>query len=148
MKFSVEFVPSNLRRFVVVVFGVATACLVLFHFSAGIKWTLLLAILLATAWAWRESPLFVHRLVVDEQGFATIFVNHTAWEADLLSGSFLTRWLCVLKWRTNRHMIWQAVLPDMMSKEDYRCVLVWARWGQPTKTQRKQRAVQRGEQKW
>ena len=115
------------------------------YFSSSLKFALLTVTMACAAWAWREAPLFVRRLSVDNEGFATIFVDKVAWEAELCAESFLTHHLCLLKWQCNRGVIWQAVLPDMLPRDDFRRVLLWAKWGQPTNTQRQNRAVQRGE---
>ena len=134
--FVIDFVPSRRRKWGVAAFGLCIAGHIALSFSGSLKIIWLLCVLGSFAWAWRESPLFVQRLAVDTQGFAVIFVRDVAWEAELLSGSLVSRTLCLLHWRTNQGMLWQCVLPDSVSHENYRRILVWARWGQPSLAQR------------
>ncbi|MDK4681185.1 hypothetical protein QDY71_05775 [Kingella negevensis] len=137
--FSVAFAPSRLRRWGAMCFGAWLFVLVAMMFSGSLKIVLLLAILATTALAWREPPLFVRRLVVDEQGFAAIFADDLAWEVKLGAGSFITSAACCLKWETSHGVIWQWVFADMLSAEDWRRLVAWAKYGQPSKKAQKER---------
>ncbi|QMT32237.1 protein YgfX [Alysiella filiformis] len=127
--FQAAFVPSRWRKMGMVFLTMCLmGCVMAFHFGT-VRLVLLAAIGISGAWAWRESPHFVQHLdVQDDVAYLTI-QNQTV-EANLRSGSLISRHVCFLRWQCENRTIWQCVLPDMLPENDFRRLRLWALWCQ------------------
>lgn len=127
--FQAAFVPSRWRKMGVLLLAMClTLCVILFHFGV-MRWLLLLAIVASSARAWRESPHFVQQLDVQDD-VAYLTIQNQTFEANLRSGSLISRHVCFLCWQCENRTIWQCVLPDMLPENDFRRLRVWALWCQ------------------
>ena len=81
----------------------------------------------ATYWAYFD-PYFIHKIEFDEQHRAIIFTRFWASQANVLSGSFATPFLCILHWQTDSRTIVQWILPDSTDRESFRRLRLWLRF--------------------
>lgn len=124
--------PSLWRKMMIGALALAMLGCALMYFQGMRLVVLLLALGLATTWAWRD-PLPVRHIVIDDEYRAWLLLHQddeTLHEAELLAGSLIHRWGCFLKWRCNGRVFWLAVLPDMLDADGFRKLRVWARFGQ------------------
>ncbi len=127
--FQAALVPSKWRKIAVLVLCVALWCgAMMFHFGT-MRWAFCAMIALCGAWAWREPTHFISQIFVQQQD-VRLQINRQTVEARLLSGSLVSRYVCCLRWQCGKRVIWQWILPDMLSENDFRRVRVWAKWGQ------------------
>lgn len=129
--FQAAFRVSKMRKALILCMFIVGVCGVMGYFGGMMRWLLLAAMILTTAWAWRE-PHQVHHLMVDEfyQAWLLLADEEVLHEATLLSGSLIHRWGCFLKWRCDGRVFWQVVLPDMLDGDVFRRLRVWTMFGQ------------------
>ena len=75
----------------------------------------------------------IKRIAVNRQGQAVVEMGLESEQvgAQLLSGSLIMREVMLLRWLIGKRIYRQILLPDMTGVEEYRRLLVWARWGLP-----------------
>ena len=136
--FQASLQPSRLlRRGVLLLHGLALA-VVWRYFDGKDGLALSVACLASAAWAWQQNGRraqggWVGHIEVDTQGRVTlVFVpGGSAVQAQLLSGSLISRYGLWLKWRIGDEVVWRVLLPDMTDADSYRRLVVWARWHPP-----------------
>ena len=91
--FRADFVSSRIQRGLALGYAALLVGAVCVYFSGSLKWGLLAAITACGAWAaWRKPRYDVKRLMVDNQGFAAVFIGDEAFAAQPISGCLATRW--------------------------------------------------------
>lgn len=113
-------------------FALLTGCCV-WYLHGGARALVLVLLLAAAAYAWREPSVVVRKLRIDAYGRVWLYVagRRKPLAVTLASGSFIHVYGCFLCWRTEKgRRIDQMVLPDMLSRDDFRKLRVWARFGQ------------------
>lgn len=101
------------------------------QYGAGsLRVFLLLATVLATAWAWWQ-PAHIDALQLRDAGSAMVRMNDVEYVAHLRAGS-LHGWRCALLcWQLeNGHTHWQCLLPDSLHGDDWRHLTLWLQFGQ------------------
>lgn len=129
--FQAAFAPSKLRRLAAAVLtGALLWCVWQYH-TGSTRLLLLAATLAAAVWAWRgDAPPF-RSLSVNRQGQASLtHRDGSTCNAVLLPGSLISPYACFLKWQIGDMVCWQCILPDMLERETWRRMTVWARFGQ------------------
>lgn len=137
--FRADFVPSHIQRGLALGYAALLVCAVCAYFSGCLKWGLLAAVVACCAWAWRKPRYAVHRLAVDNQGFAAVFIGDEAFAAQPISGCLATRWVCFIHWQTMDAAFWQYVFCDATDAATFRRLRLWLEYGQPTRAQIKRR---------
>ena len=83
--------------------------------------------------------------MVDNQGFAAVFIGDEAFAAQPISGCLATRWACFIHWQTMDVAFWQCVpglqcmFYDATDAAAFRQLRLWLEYGQPTRAQIKRR---------
>ena len=135
--FQTAFKPSRIGLIAATLLYAAsiTACVVWFYGWQRIIGLLLLAVCMWHTWCvlLLKRSDSVHQLVVTPRGEASVFLGsgQAAFQAELDSRSLLSSHILFLKWQLDDRIIWQYVFPDSSGDENFRKILVWARWEQP-----------------
>ncbi|MBF0803391.1 MULTISPECIES: protein YgfX [unclassified Neisseria] len=135
--FQTAFKPSPAGKALTVFLHLCAACLCFAEFYGAARIIGLLLLAAAFFRAWHSQNLrhadAVHKITVSPQGRAVVFTGRPPadFEAVLRPGSLVSPYAMFLKWDVGGRTIWQFVLPDMTERENFRRLLVWARWGQP-----------------
>ena len=138
--FRVDFVASRIGRGLALGYAALLVGAVCVYFSGSLKWGLLAAIAACGAWAaWRKPRYDVKRLMVDNQGFAAVFIGDEAFAAQPISGCLATRWACFIHWQTMDATFWQCMFYDATDAAAFRQLRLWLEYGQPTRAQIKRR---------
>lgn len=132
MPFAVRFGVSRRRRWLCAGLYALLVCCTWAYADGWLCAAMLFTCTLAAAYAWREPQPRIGALNIDARGQALLHFDggDEALAADLLSGSLISRSLCVFKWRVDGRIHYQAVWPDMLPPDDWRRLRVWARFGQ------------------
>ena len=138
--FRADFVASRVGRGLALGYAALLVGAVCVYFSGSLKWGLLAAIAACGAWAaWRKPRYDVKRLMVDNQGFAAVFIGDEAFAAQPISGCLATRWACFIHWQTMDATFRQCVFYDATDAAAFRQLRLWLEYGQPTRAQIKRR---------
>lgn len=137
--FRADFVSSRIGRGLALGYAALLVGAVCAYFSGSLKWGLLVAVVACCAWAWRKPRYAVHRLAVDNQGFAAVFIGDEAFAAQPISDCLATRWVCFIHWQTMDAAFWQCVFYDATDAATFRQLRLWLEYGQPTRAQIKRR---------
>ena len=137
--FRADFVSSRIGRGLALGYAALLVGAVCAYFSGSMKWGLLVAVVACCAWAWRKPRYAVHRLAVDNQGFAAVFIGDEAFAAQPISDCLATRWVCFIHWQTMDAAFWQCVFYDATDAATFRQLRLWLEYGQPTRAQIKRR---------
>lgn len=137
--FRADFVSSRIGRGLALGYAALLVGAVCAYFSGSLKWGLLVAVVACCAWAWRKPRYAVHRLAVDNQGFAAVFIGDEAFAAQPISDCLATRWVCFIHWQTMDAAFWQCVFYDATNAAAFRQLRLWLEYGQPTRAQIKRR---------
>lgn len=127
LAFRAHFRVSKERRLIVLILGLICVLTIVFSFSGSLKIVWCFAALLALCYAWRE-PIIIQTLLVDTQARASLIIHQETHSAQLLSGSLITPYLCILKWQVGEKVIWQSIWRDSVSPDEFRRVRVWAKF--------------------
>lgn len=130
--FQAAFRVSNIRKALILLWSAVLTVAAWVGFEGVMLGAIWASILLSAAWAWCEPMPVVH-LHVDSDYQAWLLLREdeaVLYEAQLLSGSLIHRWGCFLRWRCEGKVFWQMILPDMLDKETFRRLRVWAVFGQ------------------
>ncbi|MDO4434189.1 MAG: hypothetical protein Q4B82_06385 [Alysiella sp.] len=134
--FAVDFVPSKLRRWLVLVLFIWLSVCVLLYVSGSLKVLWLLAGSASALYAWREPHHRVTRLEIDPQQRATVYYHNQKYLAHLRSGSLIAPHIACLHWQLcdaydeNTILIYQWIFPDSTDVASQRRLRVWATWAQ------------------
>lgn len=126
--FAVSLRPSKRRRAIVCLTAAVALAAACSAAEGSLKTLLSAAVLLSSAWAWREPQPRIVRIETDAAQRAILFTDDRAEYARLLSGSLVSPWLMLLKWQTGSRILHQALFPDMTDADGWRRLTVWARF--------------------
>lgn len=129
--FQAAFRVSRIRRVGIVVWLILLCWGLSEALLDEMRWLAMGLAVMMAIWAWRESHPIIH-LSIDADYQAWLIFHHQemVYEAELLSGSLIYRWVCLLRWRCDGKVYWHMILPDMLDKETFRRLRVWAVFGQ------------------
>lgn len=125
---NISLAASKWRRIFVLFYAMIVLGLVTIYCSGSLKWVLLVFTVLATAYAWHEPNNSIQKIMISKDKKAVLFWHNLAQEADLCGQSFVSRFVCLLRWRTNSQAYWQCVFFDNTDADSYRRLCVWARF--------------------
>lgn len=126
--FAVSLRPSKRRRAIVCLTAAVALAAACSAAEGSLKTLLSAAVLLSSAWAWREPQPRIVRIETDAAQRAILFTDDRAEYARLLSGSLVSPWLMLLKWQTGSRILHQSLFPDMTDADGWRRLTVWARF--------------------
>lgn len=124
---------SKLRQIICCLLYLSLLIVCLMYFQGGkmISGAIILTALFI--WAYFIQPSYIIAIHINENGQAFLYFSNRktiAYSAQLQKGSLISLYACFLKWKYHDKIIWQVILPDMIDREDFRRLRVWARFGQ------------------
>lgn len=99
------------------------------YFEGWRLWFLCLLTAISTFYALRKPKQYVQGVCVRHHQ-AWLMIHNTEYPATLLGSSFIHPYVCFFHWQLETGKIWQCVLPDMLTADDFRRLRVWARFSQ------------------
>ncbi|ASK28121.1 transcriptional regulator [Neisseria chenwenguii] len=134
--------PSGRLKILAAALHLAALSVCITAFYGWMMWAGLAAVLLSFAYAWQTADLrrkdAVIRIDIDLNNRASLLFRNAAEDqaAALCGASAVSRHALFLQWDTGSRKVWQAVFPDMLGRDDYRRLQVWARWHQTKENNR------------
>lgn len=125
--FAIQFKPSKLRKIILALLCLTTLYISLSYFSGSPRLLLSVLTIAIGIYAWQEHP-FIKRLEINPKHRVTLHIKDTTHPAELLSGSLISQHICLLRWKIDKHIIHQIILPDSTDKPSAKKLKLWARF--------------------
>ena len=126
--FSANLKPSKIHKIIIIAIHLLSMIMILAYFSAYIRSILLVLLVLSVIYGLRQRCI-ISQLSIDRMGIAYLTIDGTGYEVQVNHTSFCSRYLCLIHWQyAQGKTIWQCLLPDMMSRNDWRKLMIWLRY--------------------